>query len=138
MIWYAKEKPKIKKEFGHQSILRGAWIDDIVLDSNGFAWGLSINRDAGGSLYFNKEDFSCKEFLFNDLKNAYIKFSEEKAKHFAVENRAEGAVVHTYAHHNIDHYPGALFLRNWAILYINSAMEHIVRQNLESIFGKQI
>jgi len=30
-----------------------------------------------------------------------------------------------YGHHNIDHYPGALFLRNWAIKYLNEALRSL-------------
>ena len=33
--------------------------------------------------------------------------------------------MHVYAQHNIDHYPGALFLRNWAILYMNEVFKQV-------------
>ena len=37
----------------------------------------------------------------------------------------EGVRVYTYNQHNIDNYPGALFLRNWVILYLSEAMKGI-------------
>jgi len=30
-----------------------------------------------------------------------------------------------YAHHNVYTFPGALFLRNWAILYLNAAIKSL-------------
>ena len=48
-------------------------------------------------------------------------FSDKKAKEFEI--RKNTAFV--YAHHNIDAYPGALFLRNWAIRYMNEVFKQI-------------
>ena len=125
--WYKevfqREKPIVAKEHRRQT-LRGAWQDDIVKTETGFAYGLSISRDGGGSLYFNKEDQCCLRGIFPKLVN----FTPEKFKAYAVPNEPFpvdllGAIAYAYGHHNIDYYPGALFLRNWAILYLNAAMK---------------
>jgi len=78
--WYEniflKNKPKIIKKRERQ-ILNGFWEDDVSLMENGFARVFSISRNAGGSLYFNKNDLNC-----NDASP--YKFSEEKAKEFMI------------------------------------------------------
>ena len=33
--------------------------------------------------------------------------------------------LYVYAQHNVDSYPGALFLRNWAILYMNEVFKEL-------------
>lgn len=113
---FLKEKPKmIINEFNRQ-VLRNVWEDQIMIADNGFVTCFSINRNAGGSLYFNKEDSNCQSF-----RNIYIKFSEEKKKEFQFDKKK----IYAYAQHKIDYYPGALFLRNWAIKYMNEAFKQI-------------
>lgn len=135
--WYEEmfllKKPEIETESGNQSILNGSWRDEKVLDPNGFARGLMINRDFGGSTFFNKESSGCRAFVpFREDNKGYIHFSEEKARAFGFEERdiggnvGKGVLVHVYALHNVDNYHGALFLRNWSINYINAALESIL------------
>ena len=112
---FLKEKPKIKREFNNQIVL-GFWKDDFWTLDNGFVCGFSISRDGGGSLYFNEKDFNCQSF-----GTFYIKFSDEKKKEFQFEENK----IFTYAQHNVDFYPGALFLRNWAILYMNEVFKEV-------------
>ena len=64
----------------------------------------------------------------------YVKFSKDKALEFGIKNNfinlgdgLEGAQVYVYSQHNVDNYPGALFLRNWAILYLNEAMKQVLK-----------
>lgn len=128
---FLKEKPKIKEEYGDY-FLNGFWRSDVSFSENGFARALSINRNNGGTLYYREGDFSCKQFIPFEGEGRYIQFSEEKVRAFSTEIHEPmpgrfGGVIHTYASHNIDFYPGALFLRNWAVLYINSALEQIFR-----------
>lgn len=124
--WYKevflKEGVQFGTHFGRQTILDGTWEDLVQTDETGFAHVLSINRNAGGSLYFNKGDmFSCNRYI----SPPQVNFSPEKFDAYAVHKfpDSEGVVAYAYGHHNIDHYPGALFLRNWAILYLNEAMK---------------
>jgi hypothetical protein len=123
-----QEKDLGKKEWyenvflkGHREITKrdysqffGTWKDEIQLADNGFVEGFSISRNGGGSLYFNKDDDLCQSF-----GKPYIKFSEEKAKEFEFEDNK----FFVYSPHNIDYYPGALFLRNWAINYMNEVLQ---------------
>ena len=114
---YLKEKPVIEKHYNHQML--NFWQDDVDLADNGFITCFSISRNAGGSIYFNKDDLNCESFGFH-----YIKFSEEKKKEFQFnENK-----IYVYSSHNIDHYPGALFLRNWAIKYMNEVFKELFKK----------
>jgi hypothetical protein len=110
---FLKEKPVVKKHYNHQ-ILNGFWEDDVNFLENGLVQCFSISRNAGGSIYFNENEFNCQSF-----GNIYIKFSEDKKKEFEFEK----GKIYAYGSHNIDHYPGALFLRNWAIKYMNEVFK---------------
>jgi hypothetical protein len=116
--WYEqvflKKHDKIIKRNNSQFF--GIWEDEIQLSDNGLVEGFSISRNAGGSLYFNKEEMNCQSF-----GKPYIQFSDEKAKEFQSK---EGRFF-VYSPHNIDYYPGALFLRNWAIMYMNEVFKEI-------------
>lgn len=131
---FLKKKPKIKKEYGYQMVDTLYWRDDIFTNDNGFAHSLSISRNAGGTLYFNRNDFNCEAFAPFDASYGYIRFSRDKCQEFGIKykdkmfgNNLEGAKVNVYGTHNVDYYPGALFLRNWAILYLNEAMKQVLK-----------
>ncbi|MEK6823940.1 MAG: hypothetical protein AABY06_02790 [Nanoarchaeota archaeon] len=117
---FLKNKPKITKHFDLQ-ILNGFWQDEINFNENGFTRCFSISRNTGGSLYFNNGDLNCETFI----PNRYIQFSEEKIKEFEFKKIEKYPRVYKYAPHNVDDYPGALFLRNWAILYMNEVFKQI-------------
>jgi len=116
--WYEdvflKKHNKVTKRNSSQFF--GIWEDDIQSLDNGFVCGFSINRNAGGSLYFNEDEMNCQSF-----GSIYIKFSEDKRKEFENKNKR----IWTYAPHNIDYFPGALFLRNWVIKYINEVLQEL-------------
>ena len=114
---FLKEKPIIKKHYNHQ-ILNEFWEDDVNFMENGLVQCFSISRNAGGSLYFNPEQYNCQSF-----GELYIKFSEEKKKEFEFEEDK----IYVYDSHNIDHYPGALFLRNWAIKYMDEVFKQVFK-----------
>jgi hypothetical protein len=117
---FLKSVPVVKRREGTQ-FLDDCWEDNVNVNDNGFVIGFSISRNSGGSLYFDMEDISCNEIIFFDT-GRYIRFSEEKAREFAKDSSIytnKGVKSFVYAHHNIDFYPGALFLRNWAIAYQN-------------------
>ena len=113
---FLKNKPKITKHFDNQ-ILNGFWEDDVGFRENGLVQYFSISRNTGGTLYFREDDFNCKTII----PSGYIKFSEEKAKEFMISEKR----TFIYAQHNVDAYPGALFLRNWAINYMNEVFKQI-------------
>jgi len=108
----------------------GGWTINVSLENSGFAEGLSIGRNGGGSLYFDSKDTNCKHFVSFDSEG-YIRFPRQKAENFALKIKdtpnLQGVVVYTYGSHNIDAYPGALFLRNWAIAYENEALKEILK-----------
>lgn len=112
---FLKEKPVIEKQFNHQ--IMNFWQDDTNIEKNGFVSCFSISRNAGGSIYFDEEDFNCRS-----IGKAYIHFSDEKYKEFKPEGEDN---LFVYSSHNIDHYPGALFLRNWAIKYMNEVFRQV-------------
>lgn len=114
---YLKEKPKITTEFNNQ-FLNGFWTDYVQTADNGLVTCFSINRNAGGSLYFQEDDINCESFGIT-----YIKFSDEKKSEFQFDKKL--GRMYVYAHHNVDSYPGALFLRNWAIKYMNKVFKQI-------------
>lgn len=115
---FLKEKPVIEKNFGHQML--NFWEDDVNFMDNGLVQCFSISRNAGGSIYFNEDDENCLSF-----GQLYIKFPNEKLKEFEYEKLGEYSKILTYSQHNIDHYPGALFLRNWAIRYMNEVFKQV-------------
>ena len=117
---------------GNWAFSDGIWGSEVSTDENGFACGLSISRNSGGTIYFNKgSTFERHEEFVSLTKGGsdYIRFSPEKAIEFGFKNmdleNDRGMIVHVYNSHNIDSYPGALFLRNWGILYINEALKSV-------------
>lgn len=131
---FLKKKPKIKREYEYQVLDALDWKDQVFTNENGFADSLSISRNAGGTLYFNKNDFNCKAFAKFGASAGYIRFSKDKCLEFGIEdkyirlgNGLEGVKVNVYSMHNVDYYPGALFLRNWVILYLNKAMKQVIK-----------
>lgn len=117
-------RPKILREYGIQRLSTIYWEDNVDFNPNGFARFFSISRNFGGSLYFNQGDPCVRDCFF--LGDKRIHFSEEKLKEFGEPLSGGGAFIfNVYAQHNIDSYPGALFLRNWAILYMNEALKQV-------------
>jgi len=122
-VWYQKvflrEKPRIKWKYETQ-FFRG-WEDRVGFMENGFVRDFMISRNAGGSLYFNQEDSNCERLIPDYL----VKFSKEKFLEFEFKKVRNFSIAHFYSQHNIDSYPGALFLRNWAIRYMNEVFKQV-------------
>ncbi|MFA5953422.1 MAG: hypothetical protein WC812_02415 [Candidatus Pacearchaeota archaeon] len=92
------------------------WEDLIQTNENGLVTGFQISRDYGGGLYFDEEDSNCQIY-----SSPYIKFSDEKRKEFQnVKNK-----LFIYAQTNVDSFEGALFLRNWAMVYMNEVFKQV-------------
>ena len=117
---FLKRKPKVRFAYGEQTLDTLSWRDDVSTAPNGFANGLSISRNAGGTLHYDPQ---MRAHIRLGKPGYYIRFSDEKAREFRIAERAHDSstivTLPIYSQHNIDHYPGALFLRNWAIAYMN-------------------
>ena len=99
----------------------GIWEDQTGAKENGFIHYFSISRNAGGTLYYN-----------NIESQGYpigAKISKDKLEAYSIPN--EPSKVYRYLHHNIDHFPGALFLRNWALAYVNAALQSLRNQKVD-------
>ena len=123
---------KIKQEYGKQVLLPLYWDDQVYTTPTGFPRVLSISRDGGGSLILSDEP----EGVIVD--SPFIRFSEEKLAHYGnnfpeIVSEEGYALMHLYHHHNVDYYPGALFLRNWAILTVNACLTQQVQQNRKKV-----
>ncbi len=127
--WYQrvflKEKPDVERHYDRFRLKNGTWESQVFPTETGFC-SFSISRDAGGS-------FTPPEQKF--LGSRYVRFTKEKFAAYACPDFPEvhrdshgrplGVLGYAYGHHNIDHYPGALFLRNWGILYLNAALKSL-------------
>ena len=118
------KKPLIEERCRFQRIKHLGWEDDTLNSNNGFVFSLYISRNGGGGLYFNKSDLNCETTIKLNSPNMCLKFSEEKLLEFGVEDD-QHARLFIYGMHNVNSYPAALFLRNWAINYLNEAMKEI-------------
>ena len=116
-----KKLDVIKDEYGRQLVR--FWEDLVHCDNRGFVRVFSISRNAGGSLYLS-DIFEREQFVMNTL----IKFNEEKRKLYSINPNEGSTKMIMYSMHNVEYYPGALFLRNWAILYLNEALREVERQ----------
>src|SRR3989344_8449423 len=134
---FLKAEPTIEKmyagtDFERQEMHPLSWRDDAVVEKTGFARGISISRDAGGSLYYRADERAGL------LHPRYVKFDESKFRLYCSDSSfnnesfpfSNGTIGLEYHHHNIDHYPGALFLRNWAILILNESMRQVGEKEL--------
>jgi hypothetical protein len=99
---------------------REDWEQRVVFMDNGFVQRFSINfkENKDGALYFNKQELNYKSYALT-----FINFSEEKYKEFVSEKG--GSNIFVYSQQNIDTFPKALFLRNWARLHMNEAFKQI-------------
>lgn len=130
---FLKKRPSLfQKSEGQVFTVMGGWRDWIQTDENGFVTCMMIERNLGGSLYLNDD----LEYLFPRSNN----FSSQKLREYGVETfrGSSGVKAHIYSRHNVDHYAGALFLRDWAVAYLNAALRSlpsIVRSEPMHIVG---
>ena len=120
---FLSKKMVVKSQGYNQEVQPLIWRDETILSENGLVGSFSISRNAGGTLYFNTQDMNCSSGLHPDHRDSYINFSAEKAREFG-EGKEKYIKIFHYAQHNIDHLPGALFLRNWALEYMNEVFRH--------------
>lgn len=112
--------PQVAEEWSKELNRKIPHYDDLIqISGNGLVTGFQISRDYGGNIYFDIKDSNCRAF-----GQKYIKFSEEKTKEFKFDKNQ----IYCYSNNNIDYYPGALFLRNWAIMYMNEVFKKILNQ----------
>jgi len=128
---FLTERPSIVEEFGIPKINNREWSANVRYNARGFVNIFSPGGANGGSLNFDPDQDMCQNLShFEHGRRTLIRFPEEKAREFAIEREVQTdyVEVYTYAPHNIDTYPMALFLRNWAILYINEAIKEILHK----------
>lgn len=124
---FLRKKPKVNNRHGRLELNILGWEANINCGKNGLAEVLSISRNAGGSLYCSSE-FYRTYAIIDDPRGGMPK---EKAVEMSIDGKIvqigehQGVRIYTYNQHNVDHYPGALFLRNWVVLYLNEAMKGI-------------
>jgi hypothetical protein len=118
---FLKTPPGVIERFGYQRIEHLSWEDSVSYEENGFVRVFSISRDSGGTMYFNKGETECEDIIPNRM----MKFSEEKARKFESRRVGEQSLAFVYSLHNVDALPGALFLRNWAIGYMNEVFTQV-------------
>jgi hypothetical protein len=125
---FLKEEPRIEvaypnTPYAEQRLASVQWKDNMITDENGFARSLEINRNYGGTLYLSPNPMY--------ISTPFIRFSREKFSEYSYGAPTSVATDHGHAHvylqHNVDHFPGALFLRNWAIIYLNGALKQIAK-----------
>src|SRR3989338_1399123 len=101
----------------------------VQTSANGFAYVLGIERNFAGSLIYNPNFLrSDQQYMPLDGSRGRLfnGIHPQKAREFAIEKLGNGmARVNTYSEHNIYTHSGAIFLRNWGILYLNAAMKSV-------------
>lgn len=114
------EEPSIiENEHGYQVVDPIGWIAHVDTLENGLASCLSIGRTYGGSLILerNYPTLICRAFGINFSPKKFLEFRAEETD--LDRNGSSGVRAYVYDHHNVDYHHWALFLRNWAILYMN-------------------
>lgn len=118
-----RKRPTIIEEFGEKTLDTVPWKDRVHTDERGFATSLMINRNSGGSLYYTEGDRCCEKGIDLDGEdNIFFRLSREKISQLIHGKSGKYGELRVYAHHNVDYLPGAFFLRDWALRYINAAM----------------
>ncbi len=110
-------KPEIEEDFPYKKV--GRWKNESKTLDNGFASYLSIDRNHGGTLFLE----SSQDVSF--LGPPFIKFSDSKLKEYSAKTMDDSFYGYIYSQHNVDQVPGALFLRAWAVMYLNKALEEL-------------
>lgn len=127
---FLKEEPLIEVSYpntpdAEQRLASVQWTDHVIKGNNGFATSLEISRDFGGTLYLSPEP------VF--IGTHFVKFSPKKFAEYSygplTRETTDSCYAHVYLQHNVDHYPGALFLRNWAVLYLNEALKQLAKSS---------
>jgi len=128
---FLKDGYRIKKRYPHQYVGKSGWRDDFFTSENGFISSISVSRNAGGTLHFNIKE-PDEIFVCLDGRNRYVRFPKEKIREFGhktveLPNGTNGVKMCVFRQHNIEFYPGALFLRNWAIFCINESLRQVFK-----------
>lgn len=120
-----------------QEIANCYWEDGVETLDNGFASSLIIVPGDPIFLYLDQsQPFTLfpkdRALIFNPTQ-----MTEEKLKEFTIQkiNVYEGDKSYPtqiYQQHGVDSYPQALFLRNWAILYLNAAMKQVLKPSFKT------
>ena len=112
---FLKPERFIRKKF--QTERYGSFENNTQQDDRGFSGYISIGRNFG-SLYFNNTD----EFHAFPYPK-YLNLTEAKLAEYKIPG--EEHQIYTHRQHNIDHFPQALLLRTWAMIYLNQVLTEV-------------
>ncbi|MBD3318934.1 hypothetical protein GF342_03410 [Candidatus Woesearchaeota archaeon] len=125
-VWLPK-KGMVTSRYGRPYMEEMHWECMVETDDSGFARFLSISRNAGGSLYCNPRE--CEFPVLVGSHSRVMQAPIEVARAFSLEQISEDVFqMYVYAPHNVDFFPGALFLRNWAALYMNEVFQTVCKR----------
>ena len=105
------------------------WKNNVKTTKEGFAKLLSLGG-ISGLLYFYPQHSNTYQGCVEGLSPHKIRFTPEKFCEYSLPDLFQGDGVpgrdfYVYQQHNIEDLPTALFLRNWAIMYLNEALKSI-------------
>lgn len=119
---YLAERAWVEKRSYKQVVMpMGTWQDHVHILDNGFVQDFMINRDYGGSLYVS---WNSHERI-QSFAGSQVKFTGEKFSEYAAEDDFGRTGSNVFLSHNMDYYPGGLFLRNWAMRWHNEALKEL-------------
>lgn len=122
---FLTEEPEIERHYDRFRLKNGTWESQVFPTETGFC-GLSISRNAGGSLIPPERKFLGYRLVrFTAEKFAAYAHPDFPEVHRDSQGRLLGVLGYHYGRHNVDYYPGALFLRNWGMAYLNAAMRSL-------------
>lgn len=118
----AYTKPPRLIRMGLNYVLDGVAVFDYHCNPNGLVNTFSI--DDGSTIYFSTEESYGGEYL-DSPKARGSRLSPRKVSEFSVKRTPSGHLLYFYNQHNIETYPQALILRNWAIHYMNRVFKEV-------------
>ena len=156
--WYQevflREEPRIVNLGNYLIIIPLRWESGVYCNEEGFAHSLSIARDAGGSLvnpqvrYVYDDQIRFTPDKFKEYEVPLTEINRLKEKDLSPEELEEHGILRlgmegmtellVYGQHNVEFYPGALFLRNWGVLYLNAALREMVGSRLKTDSNREV
>lgn len=110
-------KPERFKKQKFRNEQYGPFENNTQEDERNFSGYISIGRNLGSIYFHNTEEFHTFPY------RRYLNLSEEKLKEYQIPH--ENNQIYTHKHHNIDHFPQALLLKTWAMIYLNQVLTEI-------------
>ncbi len=122
-IWitqtFLKSEKFIKKRF--QNECYGSFENITHQDERGFSGYISIGRNQGNIYFHNTEEYHTFPYP------KYLNISQEKLTEYKIHTNQ--GKIYSFQHHNIEHFPQALLLRTWAMIYLNQVLIEVYHKN---------